>query len=91
MEKFIPRDKLSKKARRALDTAQRRGWGPLNPVTRKSPNPKAYDRNKARKAAIPPDGLCIWAHMDVPARRRPRTGRPSTTPTPAAAAASRTR
>ncbi len=59
MEKFIPRDKLSKKARRALDAERRKGWGPLSPVTRKSPNPKAYDRNKARKAVYPPDGLCF--------------------------------
>lgn len=49
MEKFIPFEKLSKKMQRGL-TAQKRGtWGGLNPVTRKSENPKAYNRKKARK------------------------------------------
>ena len=49
MEKFIPYGKLSKKARRELDARRRGTWGGLNPVTRKPPNPKAYDRNKAKR------------------------------------------
>ena len=49
MERFIPYDKLSKKARRELDARRRGSWGGLNPVTRKPPNPKAYDRNKAKR------------------------------------------
>lgn len=49
MEKFIPYDKLSKKARRELDARRRGTWGGLSPVTRKPPNPKAYDRNKAKR------------------------------------------
>lgn len=49
MEKFVPYEKLSKKARRELDAARRGSWNGLNPVTRKSPNPKAYNRQKARK------------------------------------------
>lgn len=49
MEKFIPYDKLSKKKRRELDAAKRGGWGAVSPVTRKSVNPKAYNRQKARK------------------------------------------
>lgn len=49
MEKFIPYEKLSKKERRKRDAMMRGTWGPLNPVTRKSKNPKAYDRRKARK------------------------------------------
>ena len=44
MEKFIPYEKLSKKERRKRDAMMRGTWGPLNPVTRKSKNPKAYDR-----------------------------------------------
>jgi len=49
MEKFIPFEKLPKKKQREL-TAQKRGtWGGLNPVTRKSENPKAYNRKKTRK------------------------------------------
>ena len=49
MEKFIPYEKLSKKEKRRRDAVQRGTWGVLNPVTRKSPNPKAYNRKKARK------------------------------------------
>ena len=49
MKKHIPEEKLGKKTRRALAKARRGTWGALNPVTRKSPNPKAYDRKKARR------------------------------------------
>ena len=49
MKKFIPYDKLSKKAKRELDARRRGSWGGLSPVTRKPPNPKAYDRNKAKR------------------------------------------
>lgn len=49
MEKFIPYDKLSKKKKRELDQKRRGSWNGLNPVTRMPPNPKAYNRPKARK------------------------------------------
>ena len=49
MEKFIPYEKLSKKKRRELDRLRRGSWGGLDPVTRRSENPKAYNRRKARK------------------------------------------
>ena len=48
MERFIPFDKLSKKERRKQNHARRGDWGALNPVTRRSENPKAYKRSKAR-------------------------------------------
>lgn len=48
MDKFIPKAKLSKKAKREKAKAQRQTWGGLNPVTRKPPNPKAYMREKPR-------------------------------------------
>jgi len=51
MEKFVPYEKLSKKAKRELDAARRGSWNGVNPVSRKSPNPKAYNRQKARKWA----------------------------------------
>ncbi len=44
--KFIPREKLSKKAKRALDEKQRATWEGLNPVTRQVPDKKAYTRKK---------------------------------------------
>ena len=48
MKKFIPYEKLSKKEKRKIDQARRQTWGELNPVTRKSENSKAYNRNKTR-------------------------------------------
>ena len=48
MEKFIPYEKLSKKKQRELALKRRGSWSGLNPVTRKPPNPKAYDRRKAQ-------------------------------------------
>ena len=46
MQKFVSKEKLSKKARRALDARNRQTWGAFNPVTRKPENPKAYTRKK---------------------------------------------
>ena len=43
---FIPRQKLSKKAKRALDLKKRATWDGLNPVTRRTENKKAYDRKR---------------------------------------------
>ena len=49
MDKYIPREKLSKKARRKLDADRRGTWGAVNPVTRSVKNEKAYNRKKARR------------------------------------------
>jgi hypothetical protein len=48
MEKFIPKEKLGKRAQRELNLKKRRTWGTLNPVTKKPKNPKAYVRKKVR-------------------------------------------
>lgn len=53
MERFIPKEKLSKKARKVLDRAGRRTWE-ISPVSRKTGNKKRYDRKRARK---PEDGI----------------------------------
>ena len=47
MEKYIPYGKLSKKEKRKLDAKRRTTWGVLNPVTRKAPNSRAYQRSKS--------------------------------------------
>lgn len=47
MENFIPYEKLSKKKQRELNAKKRKTWDNINPVTRKSENPKAYNRRKA--------------------------------------------
>jgi hypothetical protein len=56
MDKFVSYEKLSKKKKRELDRKRRNTWGSLNPVTRNTANPKAYDRRKARK----------WDQDDLP-------------------------
>ena len=48
MEKFTPYKKLSKKQRRVRDAERRERWA-VSPVTRRPPNPKAYNRRKAQK------------------------------------------
>lgn len=49
-QKFVPYEKLSKKKRRELSRKRRRTWSGISPVTRRPDNPKAYNRQKARRA-----------------------------------------
>ena len=48
-DKFVSRDKMSKKDRKELDSQKRNTWGNTNPVTRVQPNKKAYDRKRDKK------------------------------------------
>jgi hypothetical protein len=60
MKKFIPREKLSKKARKEQDARDRGTWYGLNPATRTLESKKRYDRKKARKMYDDPfSGLFI--------------------------------
>ena len=47
MGKFIPKEKLSKKKQRELNAQQRTTWT-ISPVTRRSDDPKVYNRSKAK-------------------------------------------
>lgn len=49
MKVFTPFEKQSKKAQREQFKKQRGTWGAINPVTRKSPDPKVYKRRKIHK------------------------------------------
>lgn len=50
MIKFVPYEKLSKKAKKELNSKKRSDWGDIRPGTRIEENPKAYKRhNKHRK------------------------------------------
>lgn len=60
MEKFIPYEKQSKKAKKALNSARRGSWGAVNPVTRKPENPKAYKRTKNRKIDFPDSSSLLF-------------------------------
>lgn len=48
MKQFIPREKMSKKARKELDKARRNEWS-ISPVTRKVESKKRYDRRKTSR------------------------------------------
>ena len=45
MKKFVPREKLSKKARKQLDSEQRATWT-FSPVTKKVESKKPYNRKQ---------------------------------------------
>ena len=48
MDKFISKEKLSKRAQRELASAKRNTWGSFNPVTRKAESKKVYNRKRVR-------------------------------------------
>ena len=47
--RFVPYGKLSKKARRMIDSSRRRVWGPLDPATKRSEDPKVYNRARTKR------------------------------------------
>lgn len=47
-EKFIPKEKRSKKEQKAMNAAQRNLWN-INPVTRIKESAKKYNRNKTKR------------------------------------------
>ncbi|MCM1232841.1 MAG: hypothetical protein NC489_22175 [Ruminococcus flavefaciens] len=55
MEKFIPYEKLSKKEQKQLDSAKRKDWNGLNPVTRAVPDKKKYSRKDKHKSVFEED------------------------------------
>lgn len=46
MTRFVPREKLGKKARRSLDKAKRRMFEEISPVTKTVDSKKLYTRKK---------------------------------------------
>ena len=66
MAKFIPREKLGKKARRALDAQRRAAWD-FSPVTRKVESRKIYNRKEQPSVRYDPDrGLAFGVHEAPP-------------------------
>jgi len=45
---YVPLEKLSKRKQKEYHAKQRRDWGNTNPITKKSPNLKAYNRKKSK-------------------------------------------
>ena len=48
MEKFIPYEKLSKKAQRKIDAMKRGSWGDVNPGSRKVESKNVYNRKRTQ-------------------------------------------
>ncbi|NLI08761.1 MAG: hypothetical protein GX457_16985 [Thermotogaceae bacterium] len=46
MARFVSKEKLSKKARKAQNDLRRETWGAISPVTRKVDSKKRYKREK---------------------------------------------
>ena len=63
MAKFIPRDKLSKKARKQLDSGQRATWS-FSPVTKKIESKKLYNRKKKSHARYDDYGMGFFLYME---------------------------
>ena len=59
MIKFIPKGKLSKKAKRELDQARRQVWDDISPVTRRIDSKKMYKREKSSRW-FKDDGMGIF-------------------------------
>ena len=47
MKPFLPREKMSKREKRALDTTKRTAWEGINPITRTIENKRTYNRKKS--------------------------------------------
>ena len=47
-DKFISREKISKKKRRELDAQKRNSWGEIKPVTRRVESRKDYNRQREK-------------------------------------------
>ncbi len=48
MDRYVPYEKLSKRMKKEADSKRRGTWGDINPVTRRSENPRAYTRKTRR-------------------------------------------
>ncbi len=62
MKSFVPRDKMSKRARKKLDAQNRMTWG-FNPTTKIVKIKKVYDRKKQPRNYEPYDSrgcFSIW-------------------------------
>ena len=65
MAKFIPREKLGKKAREALDSQRRVRWL-FSPTTRKVESKKIYNRNRKPHTWIIITGMGLASFLDLP-------------------------
>jgi len=62
-QKYVPLEKQSRRKQKEYYASLRGSWGGVNPVTRKPPNPRAYNRKKSgqRHEGEPLPGLFFTA------------------------------
>ena len=48
-QNYVPLEKRSKKQQKEFHDLQRKGWGDINPVTRKKESKKVYNRKKSER------------------------------------------
>lgn len=73
MARFVPRQKMSKKAQKAANAQKRETWGPISPVTKRIESKKTYNRRKSlNRCDDYGKGLCLYCEM--PAMTRIRCG-----------------
>lgn len=70
MSKFVPRPKLSKKARKELDAQKRTTWA-FSPVTKKVESKKIYNRKKAAHVWKDDSSMSGFAALGMVPRRTP--------------------
>lgn len=70
MSKFVPRPKLSKKARKELDAQKRTTWA-FSPVTKKVESKKIYNRKKTAHAWRDDSSMSGFAALGMVPRRTP--------------------
>ena len=63
MEKFIPKEKLSKKARKALEAKKRATWD-ISPVTKRVESKKVYNRKKNSRVRYEDEREFFHGHGD---------------------------
>lgn len=71
MHKFIPREKMSKKARRALATKNRTTWD-FSPVSRKVESGKRYNRKKNPRVRYGDSGAGFFSLQQIPLSETPQ-------------------
>ncbi len=59
MKKFVSADKMTKKQRKALNDAQRKTWGGVNPVTQKIPDKKKVNQQSRKWRDEWPVGIFV--------------------------------
>lgn len=66
MKSFVPRDKMSKRARKKLDAQNRTTWA-FSPATKVVKSKKVYDRKKQPRNYEPYDSRGCFLFVSLPA------------------------